>query len=101
MNKGFGLRSVALSALGSRRFGEPLGSLPVPGRPRRRLVWTKPVPEPAPNPDAIDKADAMFRNAAPLEELMAGVAPITSWGDLDIPDLTDEEREALAAALDE
>jgi hypothetical protein len=59
------------------------------------------MPEPAPKPDAIDKADAMFRNPPPLEELMAGVAPITSWDDLDIRDLTDEEREAFAAALDE
>jgi hypothetical protein len=32
---------------------------------------------------------------------MADVAPITSWDDLDIPDLTDEERETFAAALDE
>jgi hypothetical protein len=31
---------------------------------------------------------------------MAGVPVITSWDQLDIPDLTDEERRAFAAALD-
>jgi hypothetical protein len=55
----------------------------------------------APKPDAIDQADALFRNPPSLDELMEGVAPITSWDDLDIPDLTDEEREAFATALDE
>jgi hypothetical protein len=30
---------------------------------------------------------------------MAGKTPFTSWDDLDIPDLTDEERDAFAAAL--
>jgi hypothetical protein len=54
----------------------------------------------APKPDAIDHADALFRRPSPtLEELMSDVEPITSWDDLDIPDLTDEEREAFAAAL--
>jgi hypothetical protein len=57
--------------------------------------------DPAPKPDAIDRADAQFRKSHTLEELMAGVAPITSFDDLDIPDLTDEERKAFAAALDE
>jgi hypothetical protein len=50
----------------------------------------------APKPDAIDQADAGSGNALSLKELMEGVAPITSWDDLDIPDLTDEEREAFA-----
>jgi hypothetical protein len=30
---------------------------------------------------------------------MAGVPVLTSWDQLDIPDLTDEERKAFAAAL--
>jgi hypothetical protein len=34
-----------------------------------------------------------------LDELMAGVEPIRSMDQLDIPDLTDDEREAFAAAL--
>jgi hypothetical protein len=51
-------------------------------------------------PDEIDAADALFRRASPkLEQLMVDVKPITSWDDLDIPDLTDEERAAFAAAL--
>lgn len=58
--------------------------------------------DPATKPDAIDQADAQFRKSQPqLDELMAGVAPMTSWDDLDIPDLTDEEREEFAAALDD
>lgn len=32
---------------------------------------------------------------------MAGVPVLESWDQLDIPDLTDEEREAFATALDE
>jgi hypothetical protein len=32
---------------------------------------------------------------------MADVPVITSWDDLAIPDLTDEEAEAFAAALDD
>jgi hypothetical protein len=56
--------------------------------------------DPAAKPDAIDQADALFRRHSPtLDELMAGVEPIASWDDLDIPDLTDEERQAFAAAL--
>lgn len=52
--------------------------------------------------DAIDRADVEFRKPSPtIEELMADVEPIKSWDDLDIPDLTDEEREAFAAALAE
>lgn len=51
-------------------------------------------------PDAIDDADAAFRRPSPtIERLMADVEPITSWDGLDIPDLTDEERKAFAAAL--
>lgn len=58
--------------------------------------------EPAPKPDAINQAVAEFPKPSPtIEELMADVEPITSWDDLDIADLTDEEREAFAAALAE
>jgi hypothetical protein len=35
------------------------------------------MPDPAPKPDAIDQADAQFRKSQTLEELMAGVAPLT------------------------
>jgi hypothetical protein len=35
----------------------------------------------------------------PLDEVLADVRPITSWDDLAIPDLSDEEWEAFAAAL--
>jgi hypothetical protein len=61
----------------------------------------KPMPRPAPKPDPIEQANALFWKSSTLEELMAGVAPFKSWDDLDIPDLTDEEREAFAASLDE
>jgi hypothetical protein len=55
--------------------------------------------DPAPKPDAIDEANAQFWTKQTLEELMAGKKPFTSWDDRDIPDLTDEERDAFAAAL--
>jgi hypothetical protein len=55
--------------------------------------------DPAPKPDAIDEAIARFRTPRTLEELMKGVPVFTSWDQLDIPDLTDEERKAFAAAL--
>jgi hypothetical protein len=55
--------------------------------------------EPAPKPDAIDEANAKFWKPRTLDELMAGVPVLESWDQLDIPDLTDEEREAFAAAL--
>ena len=51
-------------------------------------------------PDAIEQANVLFWKPSTLDEVMSDVAPITSWDDLDIPDLTDEEREAFAAALD-
>lgn len=56
--------------------------------------------DPAHKPDAIDQADARFRNPSTLEEIMEDVPVITSWHDLAIPDLTDEEAEAFAAALE-
>lgn len=52
-----------------------------------------------PKPDPIDEGNAQFWKPRTLDELMAGVNPITSWDDLAIPDLTDEEWEAFEAAL--
>jgi hypothetical protein len=57
--------------------------------------------DPASKPDAIDEAIAHAWRPQTLEELMAGVPVLESWDQLDIPDLTDEEREAFAKALDE
>jgi len=59
------------------------------------------MPDPAAKPDAIDQADALFRNPPTLEELMEGVEPLTPENDLTIPDLTDEEWEAFVAALND
>lgn len=47
------------------------------------------------------RADAQCCKPRTLDELMADVPVIKSWDDLAIPDLTDEEAEAFAAALDE
>jgi hypothetical protein len=55
--------------------------------------------DPTPKPDQIDEAIARFWKPRTLEELMAGKKLLSSWDDLDIPDLTDEERDAFAAAL--
>jgi hypothetical protein len=55
--------------------------------------------DPAPKPDAIDEAIARYRLPRTLEELMEGVPVLESWDQLDIPDLTDEERKAFADAL--
>ena len=60
------------------------------------------MPDSAAKPHAIDAADALLRRQLPtFDELLAGVEPIRSLDELDIPDLTDEERAAFAAALDE
>jgi hypothetical protein len=64
-----------------------------------RLRYEDAMPDPAPKSDEIDDANARFWKPQTLEELMAGKKPFTSWDDLDIPDLTDEERDAFAAAL--
>jgi len=63
------------------------------------VVECKSVEDRARKPDAIDEATARFWNPRTLDEIMAHVQPIESWDDLDIPDLTDDEREAFAAAL--
>jgi hypothetical protein len=55
--------------------------------------------DPAPKHDAIAEAIARYRTPRTLEELMEGVPVLESWDQLDIPDLTDEERKAFAAAL--
>ncbi|MBV9049260.1 MAG: hypothetical protein JOZ98_07095 [Solirubrobacterales bacterium] len=52
-------------------------------------------------PDAIDEGTARFWNPRTRDEILANVPIISSWDDLDIPGLTDEESEAFAAALDE
>lgn len=57
--------------------------------------------DPAHKADAIDEAIARYWKPRTLEELMAGVPVLESWDQLDIPDLTDEERKAFATALDE
>jgi len=59
------------------------------------------MPDPASKPDEIDEAIARAWRPRTLEELMAGVPVLESWDQLDIPDLTDEEREAFAKALDD
>jgi hypothetical protein len=59
------------------------------------------MPDAAPKPDEIDQAIARAWRPRTLEELMAGVPVFESWDQLDIPDLTDEEREAFAKALDD
>jgi len=55
----------------------------------------------APKSDAIDEAVARYWKPRTLDELMAGVPVFESWDQLDIPYLTDEDREAFAKALDE
>lgn len=78
----------------------------------------------APEPSALLVLDCVARSAMPeqawnkqnelavafarfdapsptLDQLMAGVEPLASMDQLDISDLTDEEREAFARALDE
>lgn len=65
------------------------------------VLADEPMEDRARKPDAIDQANALFWKQPTLDEVMADVAPITSWDDLDIPDLTDEERETFATALDE
>lgn len=57
--------------------------------------------DPAQKTDAIAEAIARYWKPRTLEELMAGVPVLESWDQLDIPDLTDAEREAFATALDE
>ncbi len=54
-----------------------------------------------PTQGEIEAAAAGFQGPEPtLEQLMAGTEPIRSMDQLDIPDLTGDEREAFAAALD-
>jgi hypothetical protein len=55
--------------------------------------------DPAPKPDEIDDAIARAWKLRTLDELMEGVPIISSWDQLAIPDLTDEEAEAFEAAL--
>ena len=64
----------------------------------RAWLWDCSRSRRAEGPD-IDEAIAQFWKPQTLDELMAGKKPFTSWDDLDIPDLTDDERDAFAAAL--
>lgn len=57
--------------------------------------------EPAANNDQIERANAQFWTPPSLEELMADVAPLEADEHFDIPDVTDEEWDVFAAALDE
>jgi hypothetical protein len=82
-------------------LGSLLGSVPGADPSRPRICNDEPMPDPAPKPDAIEQANAVFWNPPTLEELMADVPPLTSMDDLAIPDLTDEEWEAFVAALNE
>ena len=90
------MRSVLLEAPQSRRvwgaLGEPLAS------PERAYTCLQ-MSDPGLKPDTIDEAIAQFWKPQTPDELMAGKKPFTSWDDLDIPDLTDDERDAFAAAL--
>ena len=50
--------------------------------------------------DEIDAtAASLHGRELTLDELMAGVEPIRSMAQLDIPDLTDDERRAFADGL--
>lgn len=77
-------------------LGSPWGAFR--RRPERAYTCYE-MSDPAPKPDSIDAAIAQFWKPQTLDELMAGKKPFTSWDDLDIPDLTDDERAAFAAAL--
>jgi len=57
--------------------------------------------EPAASNDQIERANAQFWTPPSLEELMADVAPLEADEHFDIPDVTDEEWDVFAAALDE
>jgi hypothetical protein len=59
------------------------------------------MPQPAHHTqDEIEATAASFQDPElTLDELMAGVEPIRSMNQLDIPDLTDDQRQAFGAAL--
>lgn len=59
------------------------------------------MPEPAANHHLIEQANSLFWHPLPLEELMADVAPLDPSEHFDIPDLTEEEWETFAAALEQ
>jgi hypothetical protein len=61
------------------------------------------MPEPVPDrEDSLETAVTRFEEASPsLEESLAGVEPLASVEQLDIADLTADERTAFAAALAE
>lgn len=59
------------------------------------------MPKPAASNDHIERATTQFWNPPSLAELMVDVPPLEADEHFNIPDLTDEEWEALIAALDE
>jgi len=59
------------------------------------------VAESSPAPDAIDQASASFWNPPSLDELMAEVAPLAADEDFSIEDMTEQEWEVFADALNE
>lgn len=73
----------------------------MPGAPYAVWLEMNTMPEPAANHDLIEQANSLFWHPLPLEELMADVAPLDPDEHFDIPDLTEEEWEAFAAALEQ
>ena len=65
------------------------------------LLGDEPLENQVPKPDAIDDADAVFRNPPTLAELVADLEPLRSDESFDIPDMTDEEWAEFVAALHE
>jgi hypothetical protein len=69
-------------------------------RAARTLIREVMMSEPIRKPEHAEIVGMKIgRPPLTLERLMAGKKPITSWDELDIPDLTDEERAAFADAL--
>lgn len=57
--------------------------------------------DPGAGADPIDRASAAFWQPADLDTHVLGAEPVTAEESLAIPDLTDDEWEALARALHE
>lgn len=57
--------------------------------------------EPATNHAVIKQTSSLFWHPLPLEQLMADVAPLDPGEHFDIPDLTEEEWQTFAAALEQ
>ena len=59
------------------------------------------MPESATNHALIEQTSSLFCHPLPLEQLMADVAPLDPGEHFDIPDLTEEEWQTFAAALEQ